>query len=68
MDFIINLSILEGYHVIYIIIDGLIKERYYILYIVDNKGIFAESIINIFIKYIFRLYKLLTLIIFDRGL
>ena len=68
MNFIISLSMSESYNVIYIIIDRLIKERYYISYIIDNKGISAESITNIFIRYIFHLYKLSILIIFDRGL
>ena len=56
---------LKDYNVIYVIINKFIKERYYISYITDDKGIFIENIANIFIKYIFRLYKLLALIIFD---
>ena len=68
MDFIISLLMLKNYNIIYIIIDRFIKERYYILYIINDKGIFIKSIINIFIRYIFRLYRLSTLIISDRGL
>ena len=58
----------EDYNVIYIIIDKLIKEKYYISYIIDNKDIFIKSIIDILITYIFHLYKLSISIIFDRGL
>ena len=43
-----------------------IKERYYILYFNKNKEISFETIINILIKKIFRLYDLLILIIFNR--
>ena len=68
MNFIISLSILKGYNVIYIIIDRFIKKRYYISYIIDNKGSSIKSIIDMFIRYIFRLYKLSILIVFDRGL
>ena len=63
-----NLLILKDYNVIYLVIDKFIKERYYILYIIDNKDIFIENIIDIFIKYVFYLYKLSMLIIFDKGL
>ena len=68
MNFIIDLLILKDYNVIYVIIDKLIKKRYYILYIIDNKDISIKSIINIFIKYIFYLYKLPISIISDQEL
>ena len=68
MNFIINLLILKGYNIICVIIDKPIKKRYYISYIINNEGTSAESIIDIFIRYIFRLYKLSILIIFDRDL
>ena len=68
MNFIVGLSMLEGYNAICVIINRLIKERYYVFYIVDDKGIFIKNITNIFIRYIFRLHELPALIIFDRGL
>ena len=68
MNFIINLLMLKDYNIIYIIIDKLIKERHYILYIIDNEKTSIKNIIDIFIKYIFRLYRLSILIIFDRNL
>ena len=45
----------------------LIKKRYYVLYITKNDDIFIKNIIEMLIREIFRIYKLLTLIMFDRG-
>ena len=49
-------------------IDRLIKERYYILYIIKNDDIFIESTVEMLIKKVFRLHELSTSIMFDRGL
>ena len=46
----------------------LIKKRYYVLYITKNNDTFVESIIEMFIKKVFRIHELLTLIMFDRDL
>ena len=46
----------------------LIKKRYYILYTIKDNNIFIKSIIEMFIKKKFRIYELLTLIMFDRNL
>ena len=43
----------------------LIKKRYYVLYTTKNNNIFIKSIIEMLIKKVFRIYKLLTSIIFD---
>ena len=45
----------------------LIKKRYYVLYITKNNNTFIKSIIKMFIKKVFYIYELLTLIMFDRG-
>ena len=45
----------------------LIKERYYVLYITKNNNTFIKSIIEMFIKKVFRIYELSITIIFDRG-
>ena len=45
----------------------LIKERYYVLYMMKNNNIFIKSIIEMLIKKIFYIYELSTLIMFDRG-
>ena len=58
----------KNHNIIYVIIDKLTRERYYILYIINNKETSIKNIINIFIKCIFYLYKLLISIISDRGL
>ena len=49
-------------------IDRLIKKRYYVLYIIKNNDTFIENTVEMFIKKVFRLYELLTSIMFDRGL
>ena len=48
-------------------VDRLIKERHYVLYTIEDNDIFVKSIIEMLIKKVFRLYELLTLIMFDRG-
>ena len=44
MDFIIRLFILKGKNIILIIINRLIKEKHYILYLNMNKRILAPEI------------------------
>ena len=48
--------------------DRLIKKRYYVSCTIKNNDTFIENIIEMFIKKVFRLHELLTLIMFDRGL
>ena len=57
----------KDYNVIWVVIDQLIKERYYVLYTIENNGIFIKSTIEMLIKKIFRLHELLTSIMFDRD-
>ena len=45
----------------------LIKERYYVTYIVSDNDISADTVIDIMISWVFRLYKLSASIVFDRG-
>ena len=44
-----------------------IKERYYVLCIVEKNGTFIENTIEMLIKKVFRLHELLTSIMFDRD-
>ena len=67
MDFIVGLPQFEGYNAIFVVVNRLTKERYYILYIITNKGTLVENTIEILINEVFRLYKLLILIISNRG-
>ena len=62
-----GLSLSKGYNAIIIIINRLIKKRYYIFYFVDKDKISAKITVDILIKEVFRLYGLLTLIISDRD-
>ena len=67
MNFIIDLLLLSEYDAIYVIINRLIKERYYITYIVSDNDILVDVVIDIIISWVFRLYKLSALIVFDRN-
>ncbi len=66
MNFIINLFNLKNYNVILIIINILLKKCYYISCIVNDKKIIIKVIVNLLIKKIFRFYKLLSFIMFNR--
>ena len=68
MNFIVDLSLSQNHNVIWVVIDRLIKKRYYVLYIIKNNNTFIKSIIEMLIKKIFRLHELSTSIMFDRGL
>ena len=57
----------KEYNIIYIIIDRLIKERYYIPYIAKENDTTAEVIADILIREVFRLYGLLISIVSNRG-
>ncbi len=68
MNFIINLLNLKDYNIILIVINILLKKRYYISCILSDKKIIVKVIINLLIKEIFRLYELLSFIKFNREL
>ena len=67
MNFIIDLSLLQDYNVIWVVIDRLIKKRHYVPCTAENDDTFIENIIEMLIEKVFRLYELSTLIMFDRG-
>ena len=67
MDFIIGLPLLSEYNAIYIIVNRLIKERYYITYIVSDNDTSVDAVIDIIISWVFRLYELPASIVFDRD-
>ena len=67
MDFIVGLSKFDKYNAIFIVVDRLIKKRYYILYTTIDKGTSTEYTAEILINEVFRLYKLLILIVSNRG-
>ncbi len=66
MNFIINLFNLKDYNVILIVINILLKKRYYISCNVSDEKTIVEAIINLLIKKVFRLHELLSFIIFNR--
>ena len=67
MDFIVGLSESDRYNAIFVVVNRLIKERYYILYTITDKGTSAEYTAEILINKVFRLYRLSILIISNRG-
>ena len=52
---------------IWVIIDRLIKERYYVSCTTENNDTFIKNTIEMLIKKVLRLYKLSTSIMFDRD-
>ena len=50
MNFIIDLFLLSEYDAIYIIVNYLIKERYYITYIASDNDILVDIVIDIIIS------------------
>ena len=66
MNFIVGLPKFDRYNAIFIIVNRLTKERYYILYTIINKGTSAEYTAEILINEVFRLYKLSILIVSNR--
>ena len=67
MNFIIDLLLSKSYNVIWVIIDRLIKKRYYVLCTAEDNNTFIENIIEMLISEVFRIYELSTSIMFDRG-
>ena len=45
----------------------LIKKRYYVLYTTKDNNISTENTIKMLIRKVFRIYKLLISIVFDRD-
>ena len=67
INFIIDLLLLKDYNVIWVVINRLIKKRYYVLYITKDNNIFIKNIIKMLIKKKIYIYELLILIMFNRG-
>lgn len=55
----------NGFNVILIVIEQLIKKRYYILYTKDQNNTMAEAITYLLFNNIWKLYHLLLLLISD---
>ena len=67
MNFIINLSELNEYNVIYIVIDKFFKKRHYILCKITNEKTSTKIIILILINWIFKIHDLFQFIISNRD-
>ncbi len=63
----IRLLKLEGFNAILNIMNRLIKERHYLIYIIINKNIIAESIVRMLYKNVWRIQDLFNIIISDRD-
>lgn len=55
----------NNYNVVLIIIDQLIKQRYYILYIIDKNGIIIKVITYLLLNNILKFYDFPLLLILD---
>ena len=66
MNFITSLFNSEDYNVILIVIDILSKERHYILCLTDDEEISVEVTVNLLVRKMFRIHKLLSFIVLDR--
>ena len=66
MNFITNLFDSKDYNAILIVIDTLLKERYYILCLTSDEEISVKVIVNLLVKKMFRIHKLLSFIVLDR--
>ena len=66
MNFITSLFNLEDHNAILIVIDILSKERHYILCLTSDEEISVEVTVNLLVRKMFRIYKLLSFIVLDR--
>ena len=66
MNFITSLFDLKDYNAILIVIDILLKERHYILYLISDEEISVEVTVNLLVRKMFRIHKLLSFIVLDR--
>jgi hypothetical protein len=68
MDFIIRLLLsTEGFNIIFIVVNRLFKERYYIFCTAKDERTSTEEIIYLFLRYVYRIHSLLDSIILDKG-
>jgi hypothetical protein len=56
MDFVISLFLSKGKNIIFVVVDRLIKEYYFILCFTREKGTLAKETTCIIICYIYLLY------------
>ena len=68
MNFIIELFNSKNHNAILIVINTLLKKRYYISCIVNDENTSVEVTIKLLIKKVFKLHKLLNFIVSDREL
>jgi hypothetical protein len=57
MDFVTSLFLSEGKNIIFVVVDRLTKERYFIPCFAREKGTSAKETICIIICYIYLLYR-----------
>ena len=67
MNFIVDLSQSKEYNVIFIVVNRLIKKRYYILCTVTDEDISVEYTAKMLVNHIFRLHGLSLLIVSNRD-
>ena len=66
MNFIISLFNLKDYNAILIVINILLKERHYIFCLTSDEEISVKVTVNLLVKKMFRIHKLLSFIVLDR--
>ena len=67
MNFIVGLSQSKEHNVIFVVVNRLIKKRYYILCTVTNEDISVEYTAEMLVNHIFRLHELSLSIVSNRG-
>ena len=66
MNFITNLLDSEDYNKILIVINTLLKERYYIFCSTSDEEISVEVTVNLLVRKMFRIHELSSFIVSDR--
>jgi len=67
LNFVIGLPECEGIDAILIVVDRLLKERYYIAYKAGDEGTSAEKTAKLVYRYIWKYHRLPNTIISNRG-
>ena len=65
MNFITSLLDSKDHNIILIVINTLLKERHYILCSIDDEEISIEVTVNLLVRKMFRIHKLLSFIVLD---
>ena len=66
MNFITSLFNSEDYNAILIVINILLKERYYILCSTSDEEISVKVTVNLLVRKMFKIHKLSSFIVLDR--